>query len=643
MKIFKKTQLLYTFLLLAILVIRGPVASATHIVGGEITYTCLGGNNYQVTVSIYRDCLGGIAGAIEEDNPAFISIFTLNGIRVLTDSIRSGQNTGEIVPPNFKNDCVNNPPKTCLNRIVFQKTYTLDNTATGYKIVYQRCCRNGSILNIVDPSSTGATYSCTIPAATAAPCNNSAVFKNFPPQIICVNNPLIYDHSAIDPDGDSLTYEFCRAYDGGTNTNPKPFPTSISGEAITYRSPYTFGRPMGGNPRIQIDPKSGLITGTPNLQGRFVVSVCCNEWRNGVIINTVTREFQFVVTNCSKAVVANIPQFSNEFNTYIVNCKDYTVDFVNLSTGGSSYHWDFGVPGVINDTSNEFQPTFIYPDSGTYVVTLYVNKGSSCSDSISRFVKIYPILKANFSAMTPVCPGDTVDFTDLTFSSFQINSWQWNFDDFTDLNYTQNPKHAFIHGGLYNVGLQVKNQQGCVDTLFKKILVDPFKPNIGKDTTIVKGERIYFKGNGGTDYIWTPPTYLSNPNISNPVGYFTDTGTFVYSVIVKSTQTNCIGRDTIVVRVLNNGYLTVPNAFTPNGDGKNDKFRPLLVGYQSIQFFRIYNRYGQEVYNSQNIEEGWDGTFKGKEMEMGVYYWLLNARDRFGKEVQQKGDVTLIR
>lgn len=637
----KLLQIFPSILLVILLLSNNETVRATHIVGGEVTYVCLGGNTYRFTITAYRDCIGGIANAISEDNPAFFAIYTTQGARVLIDSIKTNSG-GEIVPPNFKNDCVTNPPNTCLNKIVFERTVTLDNTNVGYKIVYQRCCRNASIINIFDPSSVGATYSCIIPPRSSAACNNSARFKNFPPQIICVNNPLVYDHSAIDPDGDSLTYEFCQAFDGGTNSNPKPLPPLFNTSPLTYRPPYSASTPMAGSPRIQINRNTGVITGTPTLQGRYVVSVCCNEWRNGTIINTVTREFQFVVTNCSKAVVADIPQYSNEFNTYIVNCKDLNVKFDNLSKGGTTYHWDFGVKELNNDTSNAFSPTFTYPDSGTYVVTLYVNKGTTCSDSISRFVKVYPRLISKYDAPTEVCPGDTVNFVDLSTSTYAINKWLWNFDDNSPIDTNQNTKHVFRFGGLYNVGLITMNEQGCVDTLFKKILVDPFKPFTGNDTTIVKGEKINFNPSDNGSYAWQPSTYLSNPNIYNPTGHFVDTGTFTYIIRVVS-NTGCIAFDTINIRVLGNPYIAVPNAFTPNGDGKNDVFRPLLVGYQSVRYFRIYNRYGEEMFSTTNINDAWDGTFNGQNQELGTYYWMLGVKDRFGQDFDKKGDVILIR
>lgn len=632
-------KLLFLFFITSLLLLND--AKASHIVGGEITYVCLGSNRYKFTITIYRDCIGGIAGAIKEDNPAYFAIYTSSGLLVISDSIFNLGN-GEIVPANFKNDCVTNPPRTCLNKIVFEREVLLDNSFTGYKIVYQRCCRNGSIINIFDPSSSGATYSCTIPPANNALCNNSATFKNFPPQIICVNNPLVYDHSATDIDADSLSYELCKAYDGGTPSNNKPMPPLFVEDPLLYKNPYTFSKPMSGSPLVQINPKTGLLTGTPTLQGRYVVAVCCHEWRAGKIINTVTREFQFVVTNCSKAVVADIPQYSNEYNTYIVYCKGLTVKFDNTSKGGSTYFWDFGVPGTKSDTSNGFSPTFTYPDSGTYVVTLYVNKGTSCSDSISRFVKVYPKLIANYNAPSFVCPGDTINFIDLTSSTYKLVSWQWNFDDNTAIDTNQNARHAFKYGGLYNVGLIAVNTQGCLDTVFQKITVDPFKTNVGNDTIIVKDERIFFSGRDIGSYTWTPSTYLSNPSIYNPIGTFTDTGTFKY-LITGISPKGCTSVDTMTVRVLGYPFLAVPNAFTPNGDGKNDIFRPLFVGYSSLRYFRIYNRYGEEMYSTSNLGEGWNGTFNGKEQELGVYYWMLGVKDRFGKDFEEKGDVMLIR
>lgn len=617
-------------------------ALATHIVGGEMTYKCIGTNTYRIQLDIYQDCLTGDPQAISQDNPAYITIYTGDGIRYLFDSIgAAGRVT---VPPNFKNDCVKNPPPTCLWKQTFIKSYVLPANSTGYRVYYQRCCRNGSIVNIINPGAVGATYSCTIPPQLQATCNNSAVFKNYPPQIICINNPLVYDHSATDADGDSLSYEFCEAYVGGSPNDAKPIPTPPgAGDSVQYAPFFSSKKPMGGNPLIQIDPASGMITGTPNIAGRYVVTVCCHEWRNGAIINTVKREFQFVVTNCSKAVVADIPQLSTDFNTYIVECTGKTVHFQNHSSGGFAYSWNFGVATDPADTSSAFEPTYTYPDTGIYYVTLVVNRGSTCPDSITRMVKIFPTYKADFSFDGLHCPGTPIQFTDLSQATFKpVTQWSWTFGD-GGTSADQNPLHVYDTGHVYNVTLISKSIKGCTDTVTKQLNIEKFRPFAGNDTIIVKGEYIDFKASGGVLYTWTPGTFLNSTTVNNPVGYYPDTGRISYVVHIVSAN-NCEGDDTVNVQIVGQPSVFVPSGFTPNGDGLNDILRPIGIGYRNVNYFRIFNRWGQQVYFSSRFKIGWDGNNEGgRPADIGTYYWVLSLTDRFGKEQMVKGDVTLIR
>lgn len=640
-----KGLLLLLFICLAV----PRLALASHMVGADFTYECLGNNRYRINLIIYQDCLRGQANAIAEDIPAYIGIYDLSGnvANSRIDSIDQGDLDGTVeavlVPPNFNNACINNPPPICLRRVTFSKVYTLPPSADGYRIVYVRCCRNASILNINSPNSTGGTYFCTIPPFTQASCNSSAEFKNFPPQIICINNPLVYDHSATDADGDSLSYEFCDTYPGGALRDAKPFPTPFLPSPISFAPGYTAGfsatRPMGGNPVVQINPVTGLITGTPNVQGRFIVTVCCHEWRNGVKINTTRREFQFEVTNCSKAVVADIPQLSTEINTYIVECKSREVFFLNKSVGGFSYLWDFGVPGA---TSTEFQPTYIYPDTGTYVVKLIVNANSTCPDSISRFVKVYPSFTADFSFDGLQCPKADIDFMDMSDATFKpIVEWNWSFGD-GNFSTLRNPNHAYQQGGTYPVQLISKTIRGCVDTISKEVLIDKFVPFAGNDTIIVKGESINFNASGGDQYLWTPGDNLDFVNLRNPRGTYPDTGRYNYTVFIKSNE-GCEDSDDINVWVVNQAALFVPSGFTPNGDGLNDLLRPINVGYAKLNYFRVFNRWGELVFATDKINDGWDGYYKGEKAEVGTYFWLLSIQDRFGKDQTVKGDATLIR
>jgi gliding motility-associated-like protein len=399
---------------------------------------------------------------------------------------------------------------------------------------------------------------------------------------------------------------------------------------------------MGGNPLIQINPVTGMISGTPNLMGRFVVTVCCHEWRNGVVINTVKREFQFVVTNCSKAVVANIPQYSEEYNTYIVNCENFTVKFDNLSTGGFTYSWDFGVPGIQSDTSNLFDPVFTYPDTGTYLVKLVVNRGSTCPDSIARYVKIYPEFNTEYSFSGLECPGEERMFFDESTSTYTpVSKWNWDFGDGSAAA-DQNPVHVYDSGGTYNVVLISGNQKGCLDTAVKSLFVEDFRPFAGNDTIIVKGEYINFHASGGNEYTWNPGTNLTATDVNNPTGFYPDVGQFSYHVHIKSIY-GCEGDDSINVRVVNQSALFVPTGFSPNGDGLNERLMPIGIGYRNINYFRVFNRWGQQMFYTTQFDEGWNGTWKGVPQQVGTYFWVLSLTNRFGKEEVIKGDSALIR
>lgn len=625
------------FILIAAFLFQNKKATASHIVGGEVYYTCKGGSVYDIRLSIYQDCIEGDQGAIANDTPAFIGVYNLQTGVGEVYTVRASENIR--VPANFDNKCVNNPPQTCLNKVTFRLQANLQPNA-AYRVVYVGCCRNASIRNIKDPGTTGATYYCDIPALELANCNNSAVFKNFPPQIICINNPLVYDHSATDADGDSLSYELCEAYQGSDLNDPKPtHPPMNIAPPVIYVNNYGAKKPMGGNPIIHINATTGVISGTPNQLGRYVVTVCCHEWRHGTIINTVRREFQFNVTNCSKAVVARIPQFSTEDETYIVQCHDYGVKFINQSSGGFAYKWRFGVN---NATSADPEPVFIYPDTGIYKVTLVVNEGSTCPDSISKMVKIFPDYSADFDREGLPCPGMPIAFTDKSVATYKpVVSWNWSFGD-GQFSTEANPVHAYTNGGNYMVSLVSTSIKGCKDTAVKNVWVEHFIPFAGNDTVIVKGESIDFKATGGNEYTWTPPDRLNYFNIPNPTGYYPDTGSYGYLVHIRSAS-GCEGNDSINVLVVNDPYLFVPSAFTPNRDGLNDFFRPLAAGYRNVRFLRVFNRWGQVVFQTNNFSQGWDGTLNGTAAEIGVYYWVLGVTDRFGNDKLIKGDVTLIK
>jgi gliding motility-associated-like protein len=362
-------------------------ASATHIVGGEMYYDCLGGNNYRFTLKLYRDCL---AGQAPYDNPATFTLWSANGTMVQNFLVPFPGSVG--VPFIPGNPCFQSPPNVCVEEAVYTLDVNLPGGPSSLIMAYQRCCRNNSIVNLVNPQSTGSTYRTQIPPATQVTCNSSPRFKNFPPIAICIGDTLNFDHSATDPDGDSLVYELCATYSGATPNNPMPSPTSPPPfTPIVFLSPYSPNYPIATNPPVTINPQTGLLRVAPTQIGQFVVGVCVREYRNGQLLGVHQRDFQFNITPCATNVNANLDLSSNFIpippNLYEA-CGQYMVNFINNSQNASLYFWDFGVPGINSDTSSAFEPTYVYPGPGTYTITLIANPGYFCADTATAILTL---------------------------------------------------------------------------------------------------------------------------------------------------------------------------------------------------------------------------------------------------------------
>jgi gliding motility-associated-like protein len=169
----------------------------------------------------------------------------------------------------------------------------------------------------------------------------------------------------------------------------------------------------------------------------------------------------------------------------------------------------------------------------------------------------------------------------------------------------------------------------------------PVKAFAGNDTIASVGLPHQLNATGGINFIWSPRNLLNNPFIANPLAtIYTDS--VLFAVEVKDAL-GCTGYDSIKIKTYNGITYYVPNAFSPNGDGWNDVFRPVPVGIVSTESFRIYNRYGQLMFETSQLSKGWDGTYKGKAQPVANYVWLLKGKGRNGKTIEMKGNVVLVR
>lgn len=393
---------------------------ASHIVGAEMNYAYLGNNNYRVTLTIYQDCTQGDPQAISEDNPAFMGIFTGANFSqnffypAGYDSVAAQS----ITPVNLVIDapCTINNSNLCFQRIVFSKVYNLPPTNYPYLIVYQRCCRDANVVNISTSNSVGETFYCTIPAANTIPVDNSPVFTNYPPEVLLINYPLVFNNSATDADGDSLSYSFSTPDIGGSDQDAKPVPSPPPYGSVTYQYPYTAANPIAGSPAFQIDPVTGIITGTPNVIGRYLMSVNCDEWRNGTKIGTTTRDFQFVVTNANQAMIYH--PFAGNDTTVVVGD---TVHF--QATGATQYSW---TPATYLSDTSISNPIGIYPSPGTFDYVLTgIDSATGCTGNDTIDINVVRGLSVHIpTAFTPNNDGINDYFYPMRDNIISISSFK---------------------------------------------------------------------------------------------------------------------------------------------------------------------------------------------------------------------------
>jgi gliding motility-associated-like protein len=381
---------------------------ASHIVGGEMYYDCLGNNQYRVTIKVYRDCNSNGA---DFDTPLNIGVFDkVTNSRIQTTAVNFPGS--QILPVTFSNPCVTPPNNICVQEAIYTKVITLPSSANGYILVYERCCRGSGIINLMNPSDEGLTMTAEIPGnANGITCNSSPRFTNYPSLLLCNNDELIFDHSATDPDGDQLVYELCTPFHGGSSGDPAPNPPNFPPyNLIGWENGFNETMPFGANGPISINPNTGELIAAPDLIGKFVVGVCVSEYRNGVLISTTTRDFLFTVFNCDISAAAEIVA-QDEMSTFNSLCDGITIQFENNSFGGTNYLWDFGVPGDPNASSTQFEPTYTFPSEGTFVVTLYLNPGWPCSDSSTQTFVVYEGINVKFDPSEPQCiVGNSFDF-----------------------------------------------------------------------------------------------------------------------------------------------------------------------------------------------------------------------------------------
>jgi gliding motility-associated-like protein len=341
-----------------------------------------------------------------------------------------------------------------------------------------------------------------------------------------------------------------------------------------------------------------------------------------------------------------------DFNqTKLGACESLVYRFDNLSVAppgkpftAGDFTWDFGdnTPRV---TTGPGPVTHTFAAPGTYTVKLILNDTAYCNgpDSISRVLRIAPNVEARFETPPDGCVPYTAVFTNTSIAG---QTFIWDFGDGSTFTGANPPPKLYAATGTYTVQLIAIDPATCngADTVTQTITVHPipvagftYSPNPGKENTPTSFT------NTSTDavrYFWDFGDGDTS-NLVNPVHQYNVTGTFNACLVAFNqfgcADTVCQDVTTIVVPLLD-----VPNAFTPNGDGINDKVFVRGFGIAKMDW-KIYNRWGQLVFQSASPSIGWDGRFKGTLQAMDAYGYSLEVEFSNGTKASRKGDITLLR
>lgn len=710
-------------------------SKAAHLVGGEISYKCVGtgtnGNTYQIRLTIYRDC--NSSGA-PFDMQAPITIYGGPNQNTVVQTVMVARGPIVGIPAVVNNPCLQTPPNVCTEKAVYTTNVILQPATHGYTITYQRCCRNNTISNVANSGTWGSSYYIKIPPQDSV-CNSSCAFISDPPIVMCKDDSLNINFAVLELDGDSVFYSLCQPLHGGSQNSPAPNPPSAPPYTpVPFLFPYSTGYPLPASPTVAINSSTGILTGTPTGVGQYVFAVCAEEYdSNGVLLSTLRRDYQFNVMVCQSNVVSNPTPQDFQPNTI---CNGTTVTFLDSSYNGTNYLWLFNDPNNPGASATGQNPTYTYGDTGTYTIQLILNPGYPCTDTAEVTYELYNPVNPAFSFTGPVCfdenlitfqnqssnggnavanwdfgvdasiptftgwnppPivfstwGDhyvsltieengcedtfldtiriyrrpetnvsvenqigcapfTVAFWDSTITDGQV-IYNWDFGDGI-LSNDSNAVYTYANPGTYDLNLTIYFIEGCTDTItvsytdFITVYPSPTSSFVADPTNAT----IYTSNIEITDLAADPTDDILTSMGDGSIYYnqaqfnhsYTDTGWFEVEHVVINTF-DCPDTSKATIRINPETLIFVPNAFTPDGDGKNEIFFATAVGIKEFSF-KIFNRWGEVLFETTDPSTGWDGMHpNGKEAIQGVYTWTVFAKGQSDKLIEKRGHLSLFR
>ncbi|HMR46061.1 MAG TPA: gliding motility-associated C-terminal domain-containing protein [Bacteroidia bacterium] len=655
---------------------------ATHIMGGELTFTLLGSmpqqqkKVYKISLNYYRNC--------DSSSAQFQPYYNLyicydssntNYKRAYAQISLDKISTKPVIPPLLDSTCFYNNNQ-CVEKAYYEGTISLSEDTTWHLFLSDGT-RNESINNLIQPDSTGIFFYTVIPAGIS---NSTPQFSNSPTPFICILDTVQINNLAFDSDGDSLAYKLVKPYGyiGSNNLMTYqdinlnlyylfPLPTVI------YIPGYSYTSPFGAGGLCNIDSQTGLLTIASPNQGLYVVAIEVEEYRNGTLLSRTRRDMQIVVVACSyntapqliSPVVLNYQIDEGDSICFPLIFTDAENNNINISATGNLFDAALTNPPalfVVNTAPNNNTAQFCWKticgqatslpymftvestDNGcpskknTYVFSLYV-KAIPHNQQPSIILNMFPD--------TAICTGTVIQFNASTQFAGNSPTYQWfingqplsnNYPYYTT-NQLNNGDSISVH--LISNSICVTDTTAISNTQYASMLqptIASFVTNTVSTSSINVLQQFINQSVGNTYNYWNFGDSTQSVSVS-PQHIYENSGVYIVQLITVSDD-GCRDTTEVPVDIRTTKSYFIPSSFTPDANGLNDCFAPMGAEMPDYTL-QIFNRWGQLLF-SETGKPQWNGCYKNQLLPLGMYIYsirIYNPTD----PVIEAGTVMLLR
>jgi len=524
-------------------------------------------------------------------------------------------------------------------------TFSINNGAFGSDSLFTNLVAGTYLLKMKD--ATGCTDSMNVNLVQAFP--NLVLAENISTASCTGTNGQVQMSAT----GGSGPYKY--AIDGGSFSSANQFNVNSGNHSVAVKDSNgcitTHNVVVGMDPPIVFTTTTSAAScsGSPDGMvfihatggsGQYLYSVNGTTFQNADSflvnvgnVNVTVKDLKGCTTTQMVSVPLNQSVFIFAANDTSI-CEGSSVQ-LHLNSNAQQFTW---TPASTLSGSASANPVASPSVTTTYYVT---GKKDICTATDSITVTVLPAPVPNAGLDSVICYGRSIRLHGSGGVSYmwqpasQVNSP-------TDASPSVKPLLSTVYY------LNVSDDHQCTSLHPDSVLISVIpgvQVSAGRDTSIARGQSLQLHGqdfNNGSNnlYQWTPPLGLDHPNTLDPIATLDRDITYTLTI---TTPEGCEGKDEIVIKVFSSADIYVPTGFTPNGDGKNDILKVMPVGMKQLNYFRVFNRWGQMIFSTTSEGIGWDGTIQGKAQPTGTYAWIADAVDYKGTHVMRRGVVTLIR